>query len=345
MPAGDMEGLLNFLQEPVFVLNSSGAVLQANMAAKRLLGVDPVGRDLAELISSPGDDFHIYLRRCSGTAAPLVGSLSVCKPDGASVKLRTYGARLAGSAEPVRVALRCIPLHADEFSVLARKVQELNAEIHERRRVQATLEETLRGNQVLLRELHHRVKNNIQMMVGLFSAAQRETSSQELKSFLAGAIQRLLAIGTAQQVMYQSQEMQAVPAKLFIQALCEVIGATLGPTVRLEVSASEGELSNEVAFPLALILNELLTNAFKHGLREESGTIRVTLQRDGEEFSLVVHDDGPGIASGGPERRSSGLGLVQGLCRQIGGAFQVENVYGARCTIRFSDHGHRRDVP
>lgn len=340
MPSVDPEALLNFLQEPVFVLAPTGAVFQANTAARRLLGFDPVGHSLVEMLSSPADNFLSYLRHCTGTAMPLVGSISVRKPDGTVLRLRTYGARLAGSDELAQIALRCMLAHQDEFSALAKKVRQLNAEIHERRRIQAILEETLKDNQILLRELHHRVKNNLQMILGLFLSAQMETDSEEVRAFLNEASRRLHAIATVQQLMYQSQEMQGIPAEPFMQALCDASGMTLGPAVRLEVSRCEGMLSNEVAFPLALILNELLTNAFKYGLRNGGGMIRVMLQQDGQDLVLVVHDNGPGFLPRDPTRRSSGLGLVRGLCRQIGGRLEIENIDGARCTVRFSNSRH-----
>ena len=119
----------------------------------------------------------------------------------------------------------------------------------ERRRTQAVLEESLAHNELLLRELHHRVKNNIQMLAGLFSAAQREAHSEEVRGFLAGANARLMAIGAAQQAWYKSENLKAVAAAPFLTALCDAIRATLGPEVRLDVTADEVDLSNEHGFP------------------------------------------------------------------------------------------------
>ena len=148
-------------------------------------------------------------------------------------------------------------------------------------------------------------------------------------------------MGTAQQLMYRSEKMREISAGTFIKTLCEAVETTLGSDVRVQVAASEGELSNEAAFPLALIVNELLTNAFKHGLKGGRGTIRVILHRSGRDFTLIVHDDGPGFAVADPARRSSGLGLVQGLCRQLGGRLTVENVNGARVAVDFTDEVDR----
>jgi two-component sensor histidine kinase len=87
---------------------------------------------------------------------------------------------------------------------------------------------------------------------------------------------------------------------------------------------------------LALIVNELVTNAAKHGINGRGeGIIRVGLLRDDDGFVLQVEDDGPGFELSKARRRSSGLGLVMGLARQIGGQFSVERAGGARCVVRF----------
>ncbi len=335
----EFDALLQFLAEPVFVLSPAGDVLNANAAARQLVGADPTGHNLAAFAVEP-DALHPYLRRCSGSSAPLLGALALKTAGGAEVKLRTYGARLGG-VEPPRLALRCTPLNTNEFSVLGQKVRALNAEIRERRRTQAALEETLRDNHVLFRELQHRVKNNIQSMLGMFSAARREARSQELRDFLEGASQRLLAIGAVQQLMYQAQQLDAVSAPEFVQSVCAAVRAGLGPEAEMRVEAAPEQLPNDAAFPLALILNELLTNAVKYGLRDGRGVITVALERRGDELELVVKDEGPGIMHDAPERRASGLGLVRGLCRQIGGRLDIANEGGARCAVRFPRRGGR----
>lgn len=332
---------LNMLVEPAFVLSGTGTVLEANNAARRLNGADPIGRELPDLIMTPRGQFETWLRRCSGTAQPLAGVITFAGDHGVGTRLRAYGARLDGfwldgEGEPVRIGVRCMPHHADEFSVLARKVRELNSEIRARRRTQAVLEESLARNELLLRELHHRVKNNIQMLAGLFSAAQRETHSDEVRSFLAGANRRLMALSAAQQLMYRCEELRVLPAVGFLTALCDAVKATLGPEVSFAVSVDDVDLSSEEAFPLALILNELVTNASKHGLAGEPGQVAVSLRLEGETFKLVVEDSGPGFSpSASSGRRSSGLGLVRGLCRQIAGALEIDTPGHGRCTVRF----------
>lgn len=335
MPAlGD---LLDFLPEPILFLTVHGAIVQANTAAVRLFGRDPTGLDLSALVSSPPADLATWLRHCSGTAAPLVGSLALTKADGIARRFRTHGARLPGAGAEVRIVVRLTDQEFDQFSLLKRQVEQLNAESRERLHKQAVLEEALRHNEMLLRELNHRVKNNLQMMVALFSAAVRETESPEVKRVLRDACNRLLAVGAAQDLMYQTSEMEWVPALPFMEAIARTLVATVAKDVPLELSAAEGRLSNENAFPLALILNELVTNAVKHGVPDGRGTIRVELTRRDDEYALAVHDSGPGITVTGSSRATSGLGLVRGLCRQIGGRLLVANDGGARIEVQFTE--------
>jgi two-component sensor histidine kinase len=102
------------------------------------------------------------------------------------------------------------------------------------------------------------------------------------------------------------------------------------------VEEAVGELSNDAAMPLALILNELLTNAVKHG--SIGGAIRVGLAHADGSYCLHVEDDGPGFELEAAQRkRSSGLGLVGGLARQLGGTFEVQRAKGARCIVRFPE--------
>ena len=106
----------------------------------------------------------------------------------------------------------------------------------------------------------------------------------------------------------------------------------------MRVEAARGYLSNEVSMPLALVLNELLTNAAKHGMNGHgSGEITVKLYRADGQIVLSVEDDGPGFNLEETGQRSSGLGLVRGLSRQLHGTFSVERGANTRCIVRFPD--------
>jgi PAS domain S-box-containing protein len=188
---------------------------------------------------------------------------------------------------------------------------------------------------VLLRELNHRVKNNMQLLQALLNSARRETSSSEAKEVLGDAVRRVSAMAAAQRVLYDEGSPTQFQASEFLESVCAAARSQFGTDVVVQIETAEGTLTNDSAMPLALIVNELLTNAAKHGGKAAATTtIRIGLARESDGFRLWVRDEGPGfdIADAG---QSGGLGLINGLVRQLHGSFSVENHSGALCTVRF----------
>jgi two-component sensor histidine kinase len=181
------------------------------------------------------------------------------------------------------------------------------------------------------------VKNNMQMLTALLRASQRQTNNPEARAVLVDAGQRVSAMAAAQQVLYQTSRCDSFGAKAFLDAVCASARQAFSQSIRVQVSdACSCDLPNEAAMPLALILNELLTNSAKHSKNERGeASIRVALQRDEKGYLLSVEDDGPGIQLVDACNRSSGLGLVRGLARQLGGNFEVERGDCTRCLVRF----------
>ena len=148
---------------------------------------------------------------------------------------------------------------------------------------------------ILLNELNHRVKNNMQMLQSLLYSSARQTQNAEAKTVLAEASGRIAAMAAAQRVLYGTTGATQCSADEFIEAVCHTAQQTLPPNVSVVCEAAPGEISNDTAIPLVLILNELLTNAAKHGIGAGGrGTIRVTLAREPDGSVLSVEDDGPG---------------------------------------------------
>jgi PAS domain S-box-containing protein len=189
---------------------------------------------------------------------------------------------------------------------------------------------------MLLRELNHRVKNNMQMLQSLLYAAAKKTRNVEAAEILDEASKRITAMAAAQRVLYATTDATTFQADEFLDAVCQSVQQTLPPEITILRAPASGELSNDTAMPLALILNELLTNAAKHSA-DGSGecVIRVGLNKEGEHFTLYVEDDGPGFDLETVAKRSSGLGLVQGLAGQLRAQFEVTRSPVTRCTLRF----------
>jgi PAS domain S-box-containing protein len=189
---------------------------------------------------------------------------------------------------------------------------------------------------ILLNELNHRVKNNMQMLQILLEDGARRAKTAEAREVLDEASSRVMAMATAQRVLYTTPDATRFDARDFLNAVCEAAKQTFPQELDIDYEGDAVQLSNDAAMPLALIANELLTNAVKYGLNgRAAGTIRMRLIKENESFLFCVEDDGPGFELPSVQRRSSGLKLVQGLARQIGGKFEVTRTPATRCSVRF----------
>jgi PAS domain S-box-containing protein len=189
---------------------------------------------------------------------------------------------------------------------------------------------------LLLNELNHRVKNNMQILQSLLFSSMKRVKSDEAREVLDEASRRVAAMAAAQRVLYGRTDASRFDADEFLQAVCQTVRQTLQP-VRIICESASGVLSNDVAMPLSLILNELLTNAVKHGIKDRTGqAVRVGLTRTDGEFEMYVEDDGDGFDLESVRKGSSGLQLVFGLAGQLRGTFAVTRTPRSRAVLRFS---------
>src|SRR5262249_22137120 len=162
----------------------------------------------------------------------------------------------------------------------------------------------------------------------------KQTQNAEARKVLAEASSRIAAMAAAQRVLYGTTGGTRFSAREFLEAVCPTAPQTLPAEIRIACPGAEGGSSNDTPGPAALILNELITNAAKHGAAAGGGgTIRVALAREPDGFVLSVEDDGPGFDLQAVRSRSSGLRLIEGLSRQIRGQFDVRRTPGASCTL------------
>lgn len=330
-------GSLEFLIEPTFVLRRSGNILNANRSAHRMLHMSPTGGNLFDHVVSSHQDLDAYLRRATGSTAPIVGGATLQTVDGTQ-RFRLHCAVLPEPAAERALVLRCQSVRDDAFAMLRRRVRDLDVQLRTRLREKAVLQEALRENEALLRELQHRVKNNVQMMHSLIQMSAEGAESEETLAVVQRARFRLQAMACAQDAIYRSEHLATVSAGPFLEGLVRNIARAFGAEANLRIEIEDTPLSSHLAHSLALILNELTTNAIKHGLPDrQSGTIWVRFESAGDNFHLIVHDSGPGHpAMAAP---ASGLKLVRGLCRQIDGSLDIAYGEGTKCLVRFEREG------
>ncbi len=229
---------------------------------------------------------------------------------------------------------------------IAKKNEELLQEINRREKYEIQLKETLADREILLKEIHHRVKNNLQIIVSLiYLEMHRDISSQGVSLF-SDTLARIRTMSMIHERLYSNSNYSHIDFLSFttqmVQSLKENFGI-LAQGITVNLSIHECVLDINRAIPVALILNEALTNSFKHAFPDErGGTIKIDFtHNDSGDYVLNISDDGIGI-SGRIDREhfgTLGMELIYNLTKQINGECSIEGGNGTRLTISFNAKG------
>lgn len=324
---------LEFLQEAALVMSLDGTVRSANLAARRLFGQDILRENFFDKVAAP-KDVALFLSRASRSTSSHLGSVGVPRENG-DTRFRALAARVRHKdISETLVILRLIEVSTDRFSILNNKLAEMDRILLRRTRENALLKEALDENRVLLRELQHRVKNNIQQMLSLIRMSGANHDGADVAEFVSTASHRLHAMSAAQEALYRSAKTGGLSAPDFLEQVVQGAAAGFGNAAQIELTIADGKMTAEEAHCLALITNELVTNTFKHGMSGPSKSVAVSFTSSLEGYTLEVRDGGKGFGEGAVSR-SSGLSLVRGLCRQIGAALSLVDDGGAKASVSF----------
>jgi two-component sensor histidine kinase len=219
-------------------------------------------------------------------------------------------------------------------------------DITTRKQQEDRLRQSLEEKSVLVREIHHRVKNNLQMIVSLLSLQAAQTENQELTAAFEETEGRVRAIAHIHEQLYASADLATVEVGGYLAALARELVSihSAAPNgIRLHADTEQMMMHIEKAIPVGLIANELITNSLKHGLRDGIGDLKVTLRSVAQDdrtayVQLCVEDSGPGLPPGfdlsGVE--SMGYQLISLLLRQLRARLEIGPGPGARIRITFS---------
>jgi len=217
---------------------------------------------------------------------------------------------------------------------------QVTIDISERKRAEERMEASLHEKEILLREIHHRVKNNLQIISSLLNLQKQAVANPTAQSVLDESRGRIASMAMIHEQLYQSRDFAGLDIGEYLsQFLPRLVSACKGDReISLVLNVADIPLSLEQAIPFGLILNELATNAIKHGFRTSArGALHVSaIQVDGE-VQVEVQDDGegmpPGVSLAAPE--TLGLQLVVSLAEQLKGGVSVESQGGTRFRLRF----------
>ncbi len=196
----------------------------------------------------------------------------------------------------------------------------------------------LQRSGLMAKEIDHRVMNSLQLVAGLLSLQGRGVGDERVAEQLAFAASRVNAIAQVHRHIYLSEGLESVESREYLQRLCKDLGDILKSKIHVE--AMEAVILTAQVIPLGLMVNELVTNAAKHG----SGEIKVSFGRAGaENYRLQVSDQGPGLPPGFDPAKTTSLGMkvVTSLVKQLGGEldFGAASPAGARFTVQFPVQG------
>lgn len=210
-----------------------------------------------------------------------------------------------------------------------------------RSRSEKKIRESLKEKEVLLREIHHRVKNNMQVVTSLLNLQARKITDEKALQAIRESQDRIHVMSLVHETLYRSDDLHSITMKQYFTRLTDDIAKLYPATVHCQVEADNVTLSINDAIPVGLIANELITNAFKHAFTDgRQGEIRVTLgQKPNGSMELVVADNGVGISDDIDllESKTLGLQLVSRLASgQLAGTFEVVRKQGTSFHVCFT---------
>jgi two-component sensor histidine kinase len=217
----------------------------------------------------------------------------------------------------------------------------MTRDVTDRRHVESRLTASLREKEVLLREIHHRVKNNLQVIVSLLALQVPSGAGREVQQAFGESRSRILSMSLVHELLYQSKDLSVIRFDEYLQRLVSRIAGTVGATdgrIDVRVRAGDVHLDIDAAVPCGLIVNELVSNSFKHAFPgDRRGQVVVSLEEAGGSLVLVVEDDGVGIADAVQLDRTQTLGLqiVRSLTAQLRGTAEVIRGRGTKVRITF----------
>ncbi|MER0237060.1 histidine kinase dimerization/phosphoacceptor domain -containing protein [Fulvimarina sp. MAC8] len=205
------------------------------------------------------------------------------------------------------------------------------------------LRDALAEQQFLLREMHHRTKNNLAIIQSLALLQARQSANEETKTALTELTGRIQAFANAHNLLHQADDVSRVDLKAHIETLAERLRVAFDEGgLTIDIDCEPLTVSFDTATEVGLIVNELLTNARKYasGDAEAERKVEVSAEKRDEQIMLCVKDNGPGLPKGADslkKSRSLGWKVIEGCVRKINGTIEVDGSDGLAVTIAFRD--------
>ncbi|MEX2634090.1 MAG: histidine kinase dimerization/phosphoacceptor domain -containing protein, partial [Balneolales bacterium] len=200
---------------------------------------------------------------------------------------------------------------------------------------------SLREKEHLLKEVHHRVKNNMAVISSLLNIQASKVNNDLAKTILNENMSRVKSMALIHQMLYEQDDFSEIDFETYLEKLIKVIEENYSSKnnhIKIEIDVQNFRFKITDAVPIALIVNELLTNAYKHACNDQSKcTIKVSVTREHNINTLIVSDDGIGLPKKFDLDKSTGMGmtLVKGLTSQLRGELSIQQNKGLSFILNF----------
>lgn len=212
-------------------------------------------------------------------------------------------------------------------------------DITNRKQADQTIQKSLEEKEILLKEIHHRVKNNLQIIISLLNLQSYRIQDKEARQAFENSKQRVYSMALVHEKLYRSQNFANIQFDDYVKTMTtEIIRASADfGRIRLDLQIEPIELSIDLAIPFGLIINELMTNAIKYAFPDGTeGKIQIGFHSRKNQYTLTVMDNGIGLPDDVyfQKKGSLGMQLVHILTEQIGGSIEISREGGTRFTIQ-----------
>jgi PAS domain S-box-containing protein len=328
--------IFEFAPDAILVVDEEGCIIRANAQTEKLFGYhreELVGQPVEVLIPERFRARHIELRRAYSFQPRT-------RPIGAGLEL--FGRRKEGSEFPVDVMIS--PLHTKEGRLVLGVVRDMT----EHKQMQKQAREALH-REMLLKEIHHRVKNNLQVISSLLflqSTDVRDTATLEI---LKESQSRVKAIAFIHEKLYLSERLDKVDFADYLRDLVAELVRTyqVRNNVAIHTDIEGVHLGIDAALPCGLIITELVSNVLKHAFpKEAKGEVWISMHTTcNGQLVLTVRDNGIGLPAGFEWQKSKSLGLrlVSDLTMQLRGKMEVDGSAGTTFRLTFTELQYGKD--